>query len=94
MPAARIRECLNYEPTRDQNAMTFGGDLHALVDQAFTTSDFRLANGQTLLDLRIAYETDGTRAPGRANSVLLTRHDVSDFGPSLQTAKASPTFAT
>lgn len=54
-----------------------GGALHdhaggALHDQVFTMHDFRLASGQILPELRIAYETYGTPDPDRANTVLLT----------------------
>lgn len=47
-------------------------NLHAVLDQVFTTRDFRLASGQILPELRIAYETYGMPAPDRANTVLLT----------------------
>ena len=52
--------------------MTVDDNLHAVLDQAFTARDFRLASGRILPELRIAYETYGTPAPGRANTVLLT----------------------
>jgi homoserine O-acetyltransferase/O-succinyltransferase len=48
------------------------GNLHAVLDQVFTTRDFRLASGHILPELRIAYETYGVPAPDRANTVLLT----------------------
>ena len=35
------------------------GDLHAVLDQVFTTRDFPLASGRALPELRIAYETYG-----------------------------------
>lgn len=46
--------------------------VRALYDQVFTTRDFRLASGRILPELRIAYETYGTPAPDRTNTVLLT----------------------
>ncbi|MGF1617476.1 MAG: alpha/beta fold hydrolase [Acidimicrobiia bacterium] len=52
--------------------MTVEDNLHALLDQVFTTRDFRLTSGRILPELRIAYETYGRPAPDRANTVLLT----------------------
>lgn len=47
-------------------------NLHAVLDQVFTTRDFRLASGRILPELRIAYETYGKPDRDRANTVLLT----------------------
>ena len=47
-------------------------NLHAVLDQVFTTRDLRLASGRILPELRIAYETYGMRTLDRANTVLLT----------------------
>jgi homoserine O-acetyltransferase len=52
--------------------MTVENNLHAVLDQVFTTRDFRLASGRILPELRIAYETYGTPAPDCGNTVLLT----------------------
>ena len=48
------------------------GNLHGVFDQVFSARDFRLASGQTLPELRIAYETYGRLDPDRQNAVLLT----------------------
>ncbi len=48
------------------------GDLHAVLDQVFTTRDFPPASGRALPELRIAYETYGTQVKDRNNAVLLT----------------------
>jgi homoserine O-acetyltransferase/O-succinyltransferase len=58
--------------TTRRNPVTLDDNLHAVLGQEFTTRDFRLASGQVLPELRIAYETYGTPAPDRANTVLLT----------------------
>lgn len=46
--------------------------LRSALDQEFTTRDFQLESGRILPELRIAYETYGTRAPDGSNIVLLT----------------------
>jgi homoserine O-acetyltransferase/O-succinyltransferase len=52
--------------------MTDDHNLHAILNQVFTTSDFCLESGQILPELRLAYETYGTLSPSRDNVVLLT----------------------
>jgi len=52
--------------------MTSEDSLHAVLDQEFTTSDFRLESGIILPELRVAYETYGTLTPDGSNAVLLT----------------------
>jgi homoserine O-acetyltransferase/O-succinyltransferase len=48
------------------------GDLRGVFDHVFSAQDFRLTSGQTLPELRIAYETYGRLDPDRRNAVLLT----------------------
>ncbi len=64
--AAQDEGGLERKPAHDE------GGLHAVLDQVFTTRDFRLASGRILPELRIAYETYGRQAEGRNNTVLLT----------------------
>jgi len=46
-------------------------DLTAIESKVFTAHDFRLAKGQTLPVLELAYETYGTLSPGRDNGLLV-----------------------
>lgn len=65
--------------------MTVKNSLQAIYDQVFIVHGFRLASGRVLPELRIAYETYGSLAPDRANTVLLTHGYTSSHhmaGPS------------
>jgi homoserine O-acetyltransferase len=48
------------------------GDIGAVEDRFFTICDFRLANGATMPQATIAYETYGRLAPHGRNAVLVT----------------------
>jgi homoserine O-acetyltransferase len=56
----------------EQNPMTGENNMHAMLDQLFTTRDFQLVSGRVLPELRIAYDTYGTAAVSCPNAVLLT----------------------
>jgi homoserine O-acetyltransferase/O-succinyltransferase len=53
-------------------AATAARELGTVEDKFFTLRDFRLANGDTMAEARLAYETYGTLGADGRNAVLLT----------------------